>query len=87
MLHSAHCNNYRSPIIKTGTELLLRSLGTVLGTGLSSLGDAGCIQRAADDVVTGTGQILDTAAADHHDAVLLQVMSLAGNIACNLDAV
>jgi hypothetical protein len=38
-------------------------------------------------MISGTGKILDTAAADHDDAVLLKVVSLTRNIAGNLYAV
>ena len=39
----------------------LRPLGTVLGTGLHTSGNALRIEGAADDVVTNAGEILDTA--------------------------
>ena len=58
----------------------LRFLSAVLGTGLFAFSDAGGIQSTANDVVTGTGQILDTAAADQNNAVLLQIMAFARNI-------
>ena len=43
----------------------LGSLGAVLGAGLAAAGHALGIESAADDVVTDTGEVLDTAAADH----------------------
>ena len=67
--------------------LLLRPLGAVLGTGLAAVRDAGGVQRAADDVVTGTGKVLDTAAADHDDAVLLKVVAFARDVGRDFDAV
>ena len=59
---------------------LFRALCAVLGTGLLSLGDACGIERAADDVVTNAGEIAHAAAADQNGAVLVQVMTLAGNV-------
>ena len=68
----------------TCKKLLLsvfRSLSAVLGTGLASLSYAGGIKRTADDVVTGTGKVLYTTAADQYYAMLLKVMSFTRNIA------
>ena len=59
---------------------LFRALCAVLGTGLLSLGDACGIERAADDVVTNAGEIAHAAAADQNGTVLVQVMTLAGNV-------
>ena len=70
--------------------LLLASLGplgTVLGTGLHTAVDALGIQSAADDVVTNTGQVLDTAAADQNHGVLLQVVADAGDVSGNFHTV
>ena len=53
--------------------LLLRTLGAVLGTGLHTTLNTLGIQSTADDVVTHTGQVLDTAASDQNNGVLLQV--------------
>ena len=71
-------------------ELLLLGLGplgAVLGAGLHTAVDALGVQRAADDVVTNAGQVLDTAAADHDHGVLLQVVAHAGDIGGDLVAV
>jgi len=38
-------------------------------------------------VVTATGQILDTSAANEHNAVFLQIVSLAGDVRCCFDLV
>ena len=62
-------------------------LGAVLGTGLHSAADALCVKGASDDVVTHTGKILNTAASDQHNGVLLQVVAYAGNISGNFDPV
>ena len=66
---------------------LFRSLGTVFGAGLSPVGDTCGIKRTSDDMVSGTGQVLDSAAADQNDAVLLEVVSLARDIARYFNAV
>ena len=67
--------------------LFLRSLGTVFGTGLFSVGNACRIQRSTDDVISGTGQVLYSSSADQHHAVLLKIVSFSGTIAGNLNAV
>ena len=38
-------------------------------------------------MVTNTGEVLNTAAADEHDAVLLKIVTDAGNVGRNLDSV
>ena len=71
-------------------EMLLldfRSLGAVFRTALTAVRNTCGIQSSADDVVTGTGEILDTAAADENDAVLLKVVAFAGDVARHFDAV
>src|SRR3954462_8795317 len=73
-----------------GGELKVLGLGpfgAVLGASLLAAGYAGSIQRAADHVIANTGQIFHTAAADEHDAVLLQVVADARNISSDLDAI
>ena len=65
----------------------LRSLSAVLGTGLASVRNACGIQSSSDDVVSGTGQILNTAASDQNNAVFLQIVSFAGNVARHFDSV
>ena len=77
-------------VFVTGRILLLAglgTLGTVLGTSLHTAIHALGIQSAADDVVTHTGKVLDTAAADHDHGVLLQVVADAGDIGGDLVAV
>ena len=61
--------------------LALGALCAVLGTGLHTAGHTLGIQRTTDDVVTDTGQVLDTTTADHHDGVLLQGVTHAGDVA------
>ena len=58
----------------------LRTLSTVLGTTLCAVGNTGCIERAAHDVITNTREVLHTTATHQHDGVLLQVVSLSGNV-------
>ena len=63
--------------------LLLSSLGslrTVLGTSLHTTVDALSVEGTADDVVTDTRKVLNTAATDHNDGVLLQVMTDTGDV-------
>ena len=67
--------------------LALGTLGTVLGARLHTALNALGIQSAADDVVTNTGQVLDTAAADHDHRVLLQRMTDTGDVGGDLVAV
>ena len=64
-------------------ELLLASLGalcTVLGAGLHPVLYALGIQSAADDVVTHTGKVLNTTTTDEHYAMLLKIVTHAGNV-------
>lgn len=58
----------------------LGTLGTVLGAALGAVFHTGGIESAADDVITYTGKVFDTAAADEHDGVLLEVVALAGDV-------
>src|SRR5690554_3096242 len=58
----------------------LGTLGTVLGTGLLAVLDTLEVERAAHDVVTHTGQVLHTAAANEHDRVLLQVVAFTADV-------
>src|SRR5574344_17380 len=77
----------QSSISLAALLLLLRALGAVLGTGLHTALHALSVQRAADDVVTHTGEVLDTTAADHDHRVLLQGMTDAGNVSGDLVAI
>ena len=68
-------------------KLLLSCLWTlcsVLGTALGAVGNTGGIQRATHNVIANTGKILHTTAANQHDGVLLQVVSLSGNLGVHL---
>jgi hypothetical protein len=59
---------------------LLRPLGAVFRTALLAVLHALRIQRAADDVVTHTRQILHAATADHDDRVFLKVVAFARDV-------
>jgi hypothetical protein len=70
--------------------LLLASLGplgTVLTTALHTTLNALGIKSTTDDVVTNTRKVLNTAAANQNDGVLLQVVANTGNVGRNLIAV
>ena len=66
---------------------VFRSLCTVFGTGLSSLGNTCCIKCTSDDMVSGTRKVLYPAAADQYNAVLLKVVSFTRDVACYFDSV
>src|SRR6202521_2433881 len=63
-----------------GELRLARRLGAVLGSALLAVADAGCIQRAAHDVVLHGRQVLDPSAAHQDHRVLLEVVSNAGDV-------
>src|SRR4051812_23890227 len=60
---------------------LFRTLGAVLGAGLPAVLDALGVEHAAEHVIAHAGQVAHTAAADQHDAVLLEVVALARDVA------
>src|SRR6185503_6388765 len=66
---------------------LLRSLRSVLRTALHAAGDADGVERAAHHVIPNARKILDAAAADEHERVLLQVVADARDVGRDLDAV
>ena len=65
----------------------LWTLRAVFGTGLHALGNTLGIQRAADNMVTNTRQVLNTAATDHYHAMLLQVVPYSGNVSADFNSV
>src|SRR4029077_3729468 len=67
--------------------LLSRPLGAVFRTALAAGLDALGGVRAADDVIAHAGQILDPAATDQHDGMLLQIVPLAGDVAGHLETI
>src|SRR5687768_12812460 len=70
---------------RSGLGALHAVLGTLAVTrrlvGRARAGGAGRVERAANHVVTNAGQVLHATAADEHDGVLLQVVSLARDVA------
>src|SRR5919107_124578 len=60
---------------------LFGTLGAVLRTTLPAVLDALRVEHAAKHVIAHARKIADTAAADQHDAVLLEVVALAGDVA------
>ena len=50
-------------------------------------GGAGGVERAADDVVANAREVLHAAAADEHDRVLLEVVTLARDVGRDFHAV
>src|SRR4249919_3860212 len=61
-------------------------LGAVAAAGLLTVLHALGVERAADDLVADTGEILHPAAADEHDGVLLEVVTDARDVGRDLDA-
>src|SRR5215217_5972029 len=64
----------------------LLALGAVARAGLPAVADALGVERAADDLVADTGEVLHPAAADEHDRVLLEVVAHARDVGRDLDA-
>src|SRR5581483_1942271 len=62
-------------------------LGAVLRAGLLPVGDAGRVERGADDLVAEARQVLHSTAADQHDGVLLQVVPLTRDVRADLHRV
>src|SRR3546814_9049924 len=63
-----------------GSGALFGSLGAVLRTALLAVLHTLRIEHAAQDVIAHAGKVAHTAAADQHDAVLLEVVAFAGDI-------
>src|SRR3954464_7077129 len=61
-------------------------LGAVAAAGLLAVLHALGVERAADDFVADTGEVLHPAAADEHDRVLLEVVADARDVGSDLDA-
>src|SRR6202000_769927 len=75
----------RGDDVTCGSIPLLRTLGAVMRTALLAVFDALRVEHAAQDVVTDARQVLDAAAADQHDAVFLQVVTFARDVAHGFD--
>src|SRR5207248_1059340 len=69
------------------TLLSFGPLGSVLRAALFASGDADGVQGTADHVIAHAGQVLDAAAADQHDRVLLQVVADARDVCRYFDPV
>ena len=65
----------------------LGTLGAVLRTTLATTVHTGRVERTAHQVVTYTGEVLHTTAADEHDGVFLQVVAFSGDIGVDLLAI
>src|SRR4029078_5637626 len=78
---------FTNPESRIPPRLGLRPLRAVLRPTLLPTLNSHGVQRAAHDVIAHTGQILDTAAADEHQRVLLQVMADARDVGGHLDAI
>src|SRR5438270_3276438 len=65
------------PLRGMSALLLLRA---VAAARLLAVADALGVQRAADDLVPHTREVLHPAAADQHDRVLLEVVPDTGNV-------
>jgi hypothetical protein len=52
---------------------------------LLPLVDAGCVEGATNHLVADTGKISDTAATNQNHAVLLEVVTLTGDVRGDLD--
>src|SRR4029434_8885698 len=65
----------------------LRLLGAVFRARLLAVLDARGVSAAAHHVIAHARQVLDAAAANQHDRVLLQVMAFAADVADDLEAV
>ena len=63
--------------IASGLLGLLRAVKT---SALTTIGHAGSIKRTANDMIANAGQVLDTAAADQDNRVLLKVVADAGDV-------
>src|SRR4029453_9229456 len=62
-------------------------LGPVLRAALLAVAHARGVEGGADHLVADARQVADTAAADEHDGVLLQVVPLTGDVGRDLEAV
>src|SRR3954470_17948819 len=72
---------------RRGTGGVLPFLDAVLRARLLAVAHAGGVERPAHDLVADARQVLDAAAADEHDRVLLQVVALAGDVGRDLHPV
>src|SRR5205823_12524542 len=69
-----------------GAARLRVPLRAVEAAGLLAVGDAGGVERTADDLVTHARKVADAAAAHEDDRVLLEVVADARDVGRDLDA-
>src|SRR5690554_864477 len=65
----------------------LRTFRTVLGARLLAVFHALQIERTANNVITHTGQVFDTTAADKNHRVFLQVVTFAADVRNDFETV
>src|SRR3954468_12507624 len=85
-LYTGSATSWRLPAgpLRGMSALLL--LRAVLAARLLAVPDALGVQRAADDLVPDSGEVLHPAAPHEHDRVLLQVVPDPGDVRGDLDA-
>ena len=64
-----------------GNKLLLGAFRAIERTALHTLGHAGRIESATNDVITDAGQVANAATADQYHTMLLQIVTDTGDIA------
>ncbi len=69
---------------KKAGAFLFSFLCSITTSALLSAVDTESVQDSSDDVITNTGQVSNSSAADQDDGVLLKIVVLAGNISRNL---
>ena len=65
---------------KSRNTRLLGSLGSILGTTVTTVSDSGGVEAATNGVITHTRQILHTTTANQYHTVLLQVVTLTTDV-------
>src|SRR4029078_12431238 len=78
---SALCRLDMSSFPLRKTTQLLGSFGSIFGAPLPAVADALGVEHAANDVIAYARKVLDAAAPDQHHRMLLQIMSLARDVA------
>src|ERR1700755_3523420 len=72
-------------LLRASASSRLLLLRPVAASRLLAVTDALGVERAADDLVTHTGEVLHPAAANQHDRVLLQGVAHARDVGSDLD--
>src|SRR6185312_4370931 len=70
-----------------GSRSTLGTLSSVFRTALLAVGDARGVEGTADHVIADTGKILNTAATNQNDRVLLQIVADARDVGCDLNSI